>query len=230
MNEEDVVRRQKLESIKAFCIRFNNEFLIPNFLSRDGSIKWLPEEVIVTGGIMHNIFHNSLQKVNDIDVFLLAGRKIISPSADHFEKLGLFEMVTASTIPERPDHVIFSGVMIDRYTNFNLLLGDIRLRVNIIATKFSSRRELLDSFDMVHTRMAFSGKEDSSYSVNIFGQITNTNNLKTLILEHRDCELVYSDLIYHCIENKLIMKNPKIKGDIQKYRLDKILDQGWKLA
>jgi hypothetical protein len=78
--------------------------------------------------------------------------------------------------------------------------------------------------------MAFSGKEASSYSVNIFGQITNTNNLKTLILEHRDCELVYSDLIYHCIENKLIMKNPKIKGDIQKYRLDKILDQGWKLA
>lgn len=226
ISEEELNRQSKLNTIKTWCLQFTNGFLleeIDNFCPI--YLRFIPDEIVISGGIMHNIFHGTFTNVKDIDVFLLAGKKMVLPSLqDDFTHTGQFEVSTASTIPERPDHVKFSGILMKKYQNFNSLMGYISLKVNIIVTTFSDRKELTDSFDMQHTRMAFTSKPGSSY-------MRSANPAKgKFILDGNDVELVYSDSIYHCIENKLIMKNPRIKGEIKPYRIENLIFQGWKHA
>jgi len=182
--------------------------------------KNLFDRFLITGGVFSSIWHKTEAK--DIDVYILAGDDPIAFDSMHFlddAKTASFAAVKAA----RPSYILDSRICKKTFISkdiFNLFgPGEINLDhgmtnrshipINYIITSLKTPKELLGTFDMAHCQMSYRP------SFIIEGQLTPS--------------VVFSMRTFNAIKNRHIVKNPESVESIKQYRMQKLLQEGWKV-
>jgi hypothetical protein len=140
-----------------------------------------PEQLVIAGGCFTSLFHSDT--VKDYDFFIL--------NSTH-EQDKLFE----KTILKHGDMSYIKN------KNIKATHTNTSNAVQWILTSYKNRKELIDSFDMLHCTISYVPHEDALY---------------------------VSPLTLHCIKNKIMRPNLKRKPEeIEYWRIEKFRVRGWK--
>lgn len=160
-----------------------------------GSLKGLNNQIdmgkiIIAGGCFVSWFHN--EELNDIDVFYLD---------DHNTSFA-GQAYIGNAIANRPNSIKSH----EHYTRYNDMIktvfteqeADTMFDYQYIFTKYKTRRELVDHFDLAHATI--------SYNIG-------------------EAKLYITRQAYDALKNKKLVRNDK--GDIAEWRIEKFLKRGW---
>lgn len=147
-------------------------------------------KIVIAGGCFVSWFHN--EELNDIDVFYL----------DHFNTSFAGQNYISNVQDTHPNAIKKH----DHYTRHNNMITkvfteqdtDTIFDYQYIFTKYKTRRELVDHFDLAHATISYNIGEDKLY-------ITRK--------------------AYDALKNKKLVRNGK--GDIADWRVEKFLQRGW---
>lgn len=168
-------------------------FNIVKKLNRFTDDKHTPDlnSIVIAGGCFASWFHDT--ELHDIDVFYLAN---YATNFVAYNYIANIQKENPNTVKNH-EHYIRNNKMIDKvYTEKET---DTLFDYQHIFTRYNTRKELIESFDLAHATISYNIGEDKLY-------ITRQ--------------------AYDALKNKKLVRNKK-ENDIAEWRVQKFLDRGW---
>ena len=188
--KEQAFARVEIEQIKEL-----KEIVKTNSTKIIGTI-FDTKQYIIAGGCFSSWFH--ALRPNDIDVFLIAQW---TKNADFLAQLA--RAIAHDSLGKNLNFTCRNQQEYNMHgrtiTVYDHKPSYVSVNVQYIVTDYQDHQQLIDDFDMEHTKVAY----------------------------YRDT-LYISPLTLECITNKWIKISPKAETRIKKKRIKKMLDAGWK--
>lgn len=148
------------------------------------------KNIVIAGGCWASLFHGDTP--HDIDVFILNDQKTKDLVHRHVEQIK-FKNPSSEIIKEGSNNYMDNDSI--EYTAFDMIT-----KVQLITTKYNTRKELLDHFDMLHCCVSYTPWDDRLYI-------------------SRD--------VYETIMKKAIRPQSGIWELVKPWRIDKMEKRGW---
>lgn len=148
------------------------------------------KHIVIAGGCWASLFHGDTP--HDIDVFILNDQKTKDLVIDHVQKVK-FKNPSSEIIKEGNNNYMDNDSI--EYTAFDMIT-----KVQLITTKYNTRKELISHFDMLHCCVSYTPYDDKLYI-------------------SRD--------VYETIMKKAIRPQSGIWELVKPWRIDKMEKRGW---
>ena len=156
-------------------------------------------DVVLSGSYPAMIYHNETHHAKDIDIFILN-------CANNYrfpDSIKSADGATLGSFNPNPPYVKRPVEIVDTIVSNMSYMGK---PINLIATTYTNRHDLVDHFDMAQCQMHYAWSELGGH------------------------KLFFTPFVLNCIKNKWIASSKKFKTEIKPYRVEKYLSYGWTVA